>query len=55
MLKRKASRRAGVRAGSIPDILAPAADHQTAPVAPKAPMAAKDITIAGIVFQDDRS
>lgn len=31
-----------------------AADHQAGPVAPKAPMAAKDITIAGIVFQDDQ-
>ncbi len=28
--------------------------HQTAPVAPKTPLAAKDIIVAGIVFQDDQ-
>jgi sugar transport system substrate-binding protein len=35
---------------------APAAGgaHQTAPVAPKSPLAAKDIVVAGVVFQDDQ-
>jgi hypothetical protein len=31
-----------------------ASKHQTAPVAPKAPLAAKDIVVAGVVFQDDQ-
>jgi simple sugar transport system substrate-binding protein/ribose transport system substrate-binding protein len=30
------------------------AGHLTAPVAPKAPLAAKDIVVAGVVFQDDQ-
>ena len=33
---------------------APAGNHQTAPVAPKTPLAAKDIVVAGVVFQDDQ-
>ena len=32
----------------------PAGEHQTAPVAPSAPLAAKDIVVAGVVFQDDQ-
>ena len=36
------------------DNAAPAGDHQTAPVAPEAPLAAKDIVVAGVVFQDDQ-
>ena len=33
---------------------APAGKHQTAPVAPGSPLAAKDIVVAGVVFQDDQ-
>jgi simple sugar transport system substrate-binding protein/ribose transport system substrate-binding protein len=34
--------------------LAVAAGHQTAPVAPATPLSAKDIVVAGVVFQDDQ-
>ena len=33
---------------------APAGKHETVPVAPKTPLAAKDIVVAGVVFQDDQ-
>ena len=33
---------------------AQAADHQTAPVAPKAPLDPKDMKVAAVVFQDDQ-
>jgi simple sugar transport system substrate-binding protein/ribose transport system substrate-binding protein len=39
----------------LKEIAVPAAStHQTAPVAPAAPLAAKDIKVAGVVFQDDQ-
>jgi len=36
------------------DNAAPAGEHQTDPVAPAAPLSAKDIVVAGVVFQDDQ-
>ena len=39
--------------GALPT-LSSAADHLTAPAPTKAPLAAKDIVVAGIVFQDDQ-
>jgi ABC-type sugar transport system substrate-binding protein len=39
--------------GALPT-LSSAADHLTAPAPLKAPLAAKDIVVAGIVFQDDQ-
>jgi len=52
-LKLKAVIALALAAMVLPTLLS-AADHKPAPTPPKAPIAAKDIVVAGIVFQDDQ-